>query len=357
MPAGMGSRSASMKTAAAVESAATAMVTATTAETAAAATAAAMSSASGSWHSHYLLLLFFVASLYPILYPISRVWANSTQNVYIFQPPCYNRSKGGTAMNRTPVTVDTQQFPDFVRPLLAGAAVYDSSCSNAARVWFLDRDGGYYLKSAAKGELRQEAELTRFFHGRGLAARVEAYESGETDWLLTRRIPGEDCTHPAHLAQPERLCDTVAELLRTLHDTPVSPSLPDRRAEALASAERNYRSGSFDRSHFPDSWGFATPEDAWRTVSENGRCLKSDTVIHGDYCLPNILLDDWRFSGFIDLGGAGLGDRHMDLFWGIWSLGYNLRTDRYRERFLDAYGRDRVNSDALRTVAAMEVFG
>ena len=32
-------------------------------------------------------------------------------------------------MRRTPTSIDTAQFPAEVRPLLKGAAVYDSSCS------------------------------------------------------------------------------------------------------------------------------------------------------------------------------------------------------------------------------------
>ena len=91
-------------------------------------------------------------------------------------------------------------------------------------------------------------------------------------------------------------------------------------------------------------------------IEENGKYLTCDTLLHGDYCLPNIMLDGWKFTGFIDLDHAGLGDRHMDLFWGIWSLEFNLKTDRYRERFLDAYGRDRVNEETLRLIAALEVF-
>ena len=47
----------------------------------------------------------------------------------------------------------------------------------------------------------------------------------------------------------------------------------------------------------------------------------------------------------------------MDVFWGIWSLRYNLKTDKYRERFIDAYGRGRIDEDMLRIVAACEVFG
>jgi kanamycin kinase len=47
----------------------------------------------------------------------------------------------------------------------------------------------------------------------------------------------------------------------------------------------------------------------------------------------------------------------VDLFWAVWSLQFNLKTDKYRERFLDAYGRDKITPELLRTVAAIEVFG
>ena len=69
------------------------------------------------------------------------------------------------------------------------------------------------------------------------------------------------------------------------------------------------------------------------------------------------MLDDWRVSGFIDLDHGGIGDRHIDLYWGCWSLGFNLKTDRYRDRFLDAYGRDKINEALLSVIGAFEVFG
>jgi kanamycin kinase len=46
-----------------------------------------------------------------------------------------------------------------------------------------------------------------------------------------------------------------------------------------------------------------------------------------------------------------------EAFRGSWILGFNLHTDAYRGRFFDAYGRDRVDEDLIRVVAAAEVFG
>ena len=258
-------------------------------------------------------------------------------------------------MKRTLVTPNLADFPAQFRPLLEGCPVYDSSCSPEARVWLLEREGGLFLKASPKGSLQKEAALTAFYHSKGLSAEVLAYESLEKDWLLTRRIPGEDCL--SYMEDSVRLCDLTAELLRMLHETDISGCpVPNRTADYLETARRNYEAKRYDVSLFPDNWGYATPEEAWKVMEEQGKYLKADTLLHGDYCLPNILLDNWRFSGFIDVGAGGLGDRHVDLFWGIWSLEFNLKTNQYRERFLDAYGRDRVEEEMFRIVAACEVF-
>ena len=252
-------------------------------------------------------------------------------------------------MERTPITPDLHEFPTLFHSLLEGTPVYDSSSSPDARVWLIDRDGGLFLKTASKGSLRTEAEMTRFFHSRGLSAEVLSYESLESDWLLTARISGEDCLHQSYLDDPARLCDTIAEILRLLHSAdstgcPVQ-DLTARRLSSKPAAQPC------------DLWYFPSPEAARRLVEENGNYLRSNVLVHGDCCLPNILLDNWRFSGLIDLAAGGIGDRHMDLVWILWSLEHNLGTTRWRDRFLDAYGREDVEETLLRTVEAMEYLG
>lgn len=82
--------------------------------------------------------------------------------------------------------------------------------------------------------------------------------------------------------------------------------------------------------------------------------LKCDTLIHGDFCLPNVMFADGKFSAFIDLGLAGVGDKHIDIYWVLWSLNYNLKTDKYTDYFLDLYGRENVDMEVLKIVAEVE---
>lgn len=259
-------------------------------------------------------------------------------------------------MKRTLTQLDLNMLPDALRSFAENAAVYDSSCSKQAQVWFLDKGEGFYLKKAEKGTLQKEAQMYRYFHSKGLAPEIVAFESSEYDWMLTAKAKGEDCLDPLYLEDPRRLCDTTAALLRQLHETDLSGCPVNRTADYLQAATENHRLHRYDTSLFPDNWGYATAEEAWRQIEAYSQHLRCDTLLHGDYCLPNILLDNWKFSAFIDLDAAGMGDKHIDLFWGMWSLNFNLKTDAYRERFLDAYGRESLEPELFRTVAAIEVF-
>jgi kanamycin kinase len=261
-------------------------------------------------------------------------------------------------MTLTPINnINAEALPLEIQPFVTGANLYDSSCSPGARVTYIDKDNGYFLKSAPCGALEREAELTRYYHSKGLAPEVVEYISAKNDWLLTTKLCGDDCVSEKYLEQPKRLCDTIAERLALLHNLDYSDCpIQNHTQRYLAKAEKNYRAGIYDKSLFPDNWGYASAGEAWSVVSTGGNLLQTDTLLHGDYCLPNIILDNWRFSGFVDLDSGGVGDRHVDIFWGIWTLFFNLKTEKYRDRFIDAYGRSNVNTDLLRVVAAVEVF-
>ncbi len=259
-------------------------------------------------------------------------------------------------MKRTPILFDPSVYPEEFHPLLENAALFDSSCSSQARVTYIPKDGGLFLKSAPKGSLRQEAVLTEHMHRIFHAPEVLSYFSLDKDWLLTTAVEGEDCTHLDYLVSPARLCDVWAETLQTIHSLPTEDCpVQDHTASYLATARANYLVGVCDLSYCGGICD--TPEEAWQILQESKHLLQNDTLLHGDYCLPNVMLKDWQLSGLIDLGKGGVGDRHVDLFWGAWTLQYNLGTDAYRQRFFDAYGRDSIDSERLRLISVAEVFG
>lgn len=256
------------------------------------------------------------------------------------------------------IDIKIGDFPQEIRNILRDCNVYDSSCSPQAKVIFADKDCGYFIKIAPKDSLIKEYEMTKYFNSLGLSCNVISYISDDVDYLVTHKIKGNDCVYYKYLQSPTKLCDVIAENLALLHSI-IATECPikNHTKNYLNTALKNFENGCYDKTQFPDSFGYKSAEEAMSVIQKHSHILQTDTLIHGDYCLPNIILDDWKFSGFIDLGNGGIGDKHVDIFWGIWTLFYNLKTHKYAKRFIDAYGKDKVNFDTLRLIAAIEVFG
>lgn len=221
-------------------------------------------------------------------------------------------------MRLTEVSFDIEIVPAAIRPYLRGATLYDSSSSENAKTLFISGNEPAFLKISARNSLEREYKMTSFLHKHHVAPSAMAYESdSDWDYLLTEAVNGEDGAAAHHLENPGRLVAVYGEYLRMLHSLPTTGCTYNHRTKEI-----------LDETHVKG-------RDCSRLDTFN-YTLSDNVIIHGDYCLPNIIMDHFSFKGFIDVGYGGIGDRHYDLYWGIWSLNYNLKTDAYRDLFLDA---------------------
>ena len=78
-------------------------------------------------------------------------------------------------------------------------------------------------------------------------------------------------------------------------------------------------------------------------------------LTHGDYCLPNIIVDDDCVAGFVDLGRLGVGDRYRDLALVRRSLDYNGCADLI-PLFFQEYGLPTPNADKLYLYQLLDEF-
>lgn len=78
---------------------------------------------------------------------------------------------------------------------------------------------------------------------------------------------------------------------------------------------------------------------------------------HGDYCLPNVIINEGLFSGFADLGRAGVADRHQGLIaLALRSLGRNFDSS-YEKLFLKHYGLvDEFNQELIEFYNLLDEF-
>jgi len=256
-------------------------------------------------------------------------------------------------MQLTQACLETSSLPESILNYLQDAVVLDSSCSERARTFCIRGKESYFLKIDHATLLDREQALLKWLYPYGFAPVVVEYEVwGELGYLLTRALPGEDGISPGHLKQPEKLAILMGESLARLHALPILDCpYPERNMELLAEAEDNIRKGIMDSGIIGSSF----QEAASRFYQLRSLPLER-VYIHGDFCLPNIIIRDWQLSGFVDLGTGGVADPHYDLFWGIWTLKYNLKTPAFGDIFLEAYGKSRVDNDRLELCALIAAF-
>ena len=226
-------------------------------------------------------------------------------------------------------------LPGEIYRLIAGSpAQIDDIGRSCAKVLMSEE---MCLKIAPQGSLRRAAVMQEYFHKKGLSAPLVKYvQSNGQDFLLMRRVSGSYACDSRLMSDPVNLARRIGEAVRMLHETDAS-DCPLKDANRIAYDAMCAELSGVEALNCP--------------MPERFRILKNDALIHGDCCLPNIFFEGDRFCGFVDLGESGLGDRHFDLYWAAWSLGYNLGTDQYRDDFLDAYGRDAIDIERAKLCA------
>jgi len=254
------------------------------------------------------------------------------------------------------IHININDFPIELHPYL-NQNVYDSSCSKLATVLYIE--SGYYLKISNKNNLQEEYANTKLFYEIGLGVKVIMYLSLDKDYLLTEAIKGLDGTH--YIDEPKHLCEIFANTLKKLHSIEITKFYKNndnnKMEKYLQLMKNNYKLGKYEDYVLLDRFNLKTKDEVYNYIIGNIHNLKSDTLLHGDYCLPNIVIDNHDNVKLIDLDHAGIGDKHIDLFWAIWSLSYNLKTEEYNDYFLEIYGKENYDEEMIKLIACIETFG
>ncbi len=244
--------------------------------------------------------------------------------------------------------IDKNQFPLEIQRYCDGNELEDYSCHSGAAVYRLSN--GYYLKIAHAGALQQEVNLTRLMNQLGYGANVNCYITTKKDYLMTEEVPGKDGTN--FLDYPKELCQRYAQALRTFHQQSIV-GFP------ISQKMLEYHNCDVNRLSFDTllCWKYSEIHDsasAKSLLKQKGHLLKADCLIHGDACLTNVMINQDSVN-FIDMSMSGYGNRHIDLYWALWSLEFNLGTDAYTDFFLDCYGREDVDPVMFDIITAYEM--
>jgi aminoglycoside phosphotransferase len=231
------------------------------------------------------------------------------------------------------------------------------------RVWRVDGKPAVYVKTAEHSQrpdsgrrLAAEASRLRWLATQGMPV-PEVIEVGTDDqfaWLVTTAVAGRTAADPWPETDRVAVVDALADVALGLHalateDCPFDRSLAVTVPEAIRAAE----SGLVDTEDFDaerDGWTAQQLVNALTTTQPSAEDL---VVAHGDFCLPNVLLDPQTHAvtGLIDVGRTGVADRHTDLALITRSLTHEMNADYgkcYADRFLARYAADGAHIDPSR---------
>lgn len=227
-----------------------------------------------------------------------------------------------------------------------------------------------YLKIASpeqRDELLEEQARLEWLHslpadatgsvGRIGAPQALAYAVAEPfAYLALSEVAGRMACDAALAAEGPQVARLLGEGMRQLHAVDAARCPFDRRlARTLALATERLVAGQVDVGDFDDPDRDPTELLAWLQTHIPA---EEDLVFtHGDYCLPNVLIDAHaqRINGYIDWGRAGVADRYQDLALAARSLAYNGGADLVAQLWA-GYGLVQPDQDKLTFYRLLDEF-
>lgn len=208
-------------------------------------------------------------------------------------------------------------IPEAIRAIVGnGKFTVDSTGMSLARVICFEDT---VLKIEPYGEETEHVrKMLEWLSGKLPVPEILHYE--EIDgiaYLLMSRIKGAMACDEELMEHPTILVKNLAKGLKGMWKVPIDGCpYPYLLADRLSKAEYRVKNGLCDIENAEAGTfgkdGFANPEELLLWLKTH--VPKEDFVLcHGDYCMPNIFIQDGNISGFIDLGNCGVADRYQDI--------------------------------------------
>lgn len=218
--------------------------------------------------------------------------------------------------------------PEKVRNMVSGKNFrIDDTGKSGSMVMIYDDS---VLKIMPAGmESEETVQMVRWLTGKLPVPEVLAFEQDEEkQYLLMSKVPGTMSCDPYYLENPDEMVTVLADTLKLLWSIDISDCPRDCGLEQeLQKAKRQVDEHLYDLEDAePETFGedgFKNPEELLAWLYDH-KPVYEPVLSHGDYCLPNVFIENGKLSGLIDLGNAGIADKWEDIAMCYRSLKHNF---------------------------------
>ncbi|EMV5053014.1 APH(3') family aminoglycoside O-phosphotransferase [Pseudomonas aeruginosa] len=176
-----------------------------------------------------------------------------------------------------------------------------------------------------------------------ITAYYDAFNRGDREAMLSMLT--DDVAHDLNQGAREVGREAFRAFLQRMDRLPLEACPFDHRLEhRLADASARAEAGLIDEEDFDDERQGMPVQNLLDELYASRPGQEDLVVTHGDACLPNFMVHQGQFSGFIDCGRLGVADRYQDLALTARSIERNLGKE-WLAPFFALYG---VEMDAER---------
>lgn len=222
----------------------------------------------------------------------------------------------------------------------------------------LQDDGSHAYLKIGGHQVNDEYERLQWLQRRLPVARILSYEIRDGEYrLLTSAVPGI-MSHDCKPEEREQVVRNIGRALRELHSIPINDCPFDHTVDnQIAKATANTEAGVVDESDFDEAHRGMSAAELLELLKDSIPTVFENVLTHGDYCLPNIIIDPHTLAvnGFIDLGRAGISDRYNDLGIALNTLDHNFGLG-YDQIFFEAYGLLEVDWSRIKFYQMLDEF-
>ena len=186
-----------------------------------------------------------------------------------------------------------------------------------------------YLKIDARcsqHSLAVEASKLNWLKNRLPVPDVLLFAADKTnEYLLLSEISGVAASDDSLKIDIPKTIGELTNGLKMIHALPVEDCPFDARlAGKIERAREQMTNGLVDEDDFDEERLGSRAEDLFRELIATAPTAEDLVFTHGDYCLPNVILENGKLNGFLDWGNAGVADRYQDIALLTRSVFYNF---------------------------------
>ncbi len=260
------------------------------------------------------------------------------------------------------------RIPDAVLQYLGeGEIAINHNGRSQDMVLFIQKDKtgkNGYLKVSHNQEILNEVKIYKALSSYNIVPEVIFFDKiDDAYYLYMSEVVGKVSYQCFEELGVEEVSRIYGESLRMLHGLEITSDIPRYLLnDRLYQAKENVELGRVDEADFQDENLGKSAKQLYEELLALTPNEEDLVVVHGDYCMPNVIIKDGCFSGFIDMGRGGVADRYQDIALGLRSLRYNLELisneekEKCEKAFLKGYGLDIVNEDKVSFYILLDEF-